>query len=137
LISEPSPPLPSGAIDRLLSFRPLFSTSEPLYSVSDEFSFDPFTYDPEVHRFIKTVYETGFLFSFEWVAWKDEAARLVHTDGAISVCTLDDLRRLITIIIRQDRFVSGMVAQAIDEGWFRMILDRLATLRTDISPNPS
>ena len=133
-MSEPLPPLRNDAIDRLLSFRPLFDTSEHLYSVSEEFSLDPFSYDPEVHRFIKAVYETGFLFPFEWVAWKDEGARLVHTDGAIAACSLDDLRRLTTIIIRQDRFVSGMVAQAIDEGWFRKILDRLAELQNEAAP---
>jgi hypothetical protein len=69
---------------------------------------------------------------FSWVEWKDsrEATSLRDDPNAIAAASLDQLSKLITVIVRQDRFAEGTLANAFETGLITRILSRLATIST-------
>ena len=93
-----------------------------------------YTLSPLASCFVKTCYEMGWVKPFEWADWKDspEATLLRDDRSALKNATLEHLVRLLTVVIRQERFVEGALGNAFESGLLRGILRRAAVLATDI-----
>jgi hypothetical protein len=70
---------------------------------------------------------SGWLYVFDWMAWQDEAKRLIER-GGLETASVDDIRRLFTTLVRSDRFMEGQLGWAFESGLMVRILHRLAEL---------
>jgi hypothetical protein len=133
-------PLPPGAIDRLLAFRPTFEHPSFVPGIarggtddgSGTIEWPWFEYAPDVTAFEQVLYGDGWIVGFDWPEWQDEGRRLVEGNGVESA-DLDDLRRLLTVIFRKERFCEGTVAAAFDDGLLVRVLRRVDRLAADAS----
>jgi hypothetical protein len=83
-----------------------------------------------VQSFVETAYQHGWVLTdFDWPEWtqSDEAARF-RDDRAIDSATEEELAKLLTVCIRQDRFVEGTLLDAIESGLVLRIVPRAAAL---------
>jgi hypothetical protein len=67
---------------------------------------------------------------FDWRTWlADSEGRALHDDpNAVKTATPDQLARLLTAIVRSDRFVEGSIAGAFESGLLAAISRRAAAL---------
>lgn len=91
-----------------------------------------YTYDDEVRGFVAALYDLGFVARFDWPDWQEKADALQHDAEALRSADLTDLVKLLTVHVRKERFCEGHLAVAIEEGWFRAILDRLAAIEAEL-----
>lgn len=88
----------------------------------------------DVISFVNTLYEQGVIVSFDWPAWKEARGRRLYFDAdAFAESSLDDMRRMLTMLVRQDRFVEGLLLAQIEKGTISRILQRVAELLVDQS----
>lgn len=89
-----------------------------------------FDYSPEARRFMADVSGAGFVHPFDWMAWMGTpgALALVADPTRVAKADAEDLRRLLTAIIRGDRFVEGNVAGAFESGMLLAIARRAQAL---------
>lgn len=81
--------------------------------------------------FIQMAYETGWILrDFDWPSWagSDEAIRLRDDPATQAAAIPDQLAQLLTVLIRQDRFVEGSLGGAYESGLLVAILRRAAVL---------
>ena len=92
--------------------------------------FPYFAFSTEASDFIRTCYEVGWVQEFDWPGWKSspEAIQLRDCPAAIEEASPDQLGRLLTVLIRQDRFVEGALNGAFESGFLVRILQRIASL---------
>ena len=71
---------------------------------------------------------------FGWGTWMatDEGAALRDQPATMSSATPDDLARLLTAIVRSDRFVEGSIAGAFESGLLARIARRAAALLAEL-----
>ena len=87
-------------------------------------------------EFIDAAYAMDWVLrNFYWSEWMQtpEAIALRDDPGALKRATPDQLAKLLTVLIRQDRFVEGALAGAYDSGLVTAILRRAASLRDEIA----
>ena len=85
---------------------------------------------------VKAAYETGWVLpTFDWGEWQGslEAGQLRDDSAALERATPDQLARLLTVLIRQDRFVEGALNDAFESGLLTGILRRAAVLADDVT----
>ena len=94
----------------------------PYYSFSDDSS-----------RFIHVCNEMKWVIPFDWSEWKEspEAVRLRAEPSVLEAATPEQLQRLLTVLIRQERFVDGALESAFESGLLVRILRRVAALAED------
>jgi len=80
--------------------------------------------------FIRTAAGSGWVQPFDWMAWveTDEGKSLRDDREALSRSTADQLQRLLTAVIRADRFSEGSLEWAFDSGLMAAIARRARTL---------
>ena len=83
--------------------------------------------EASVGDFLQALHRLRVIYPFDWPAWSPRAEALL-APGGIEGALLDELRRLLTVIIRQDRFATGVVAEMVERGVFVRILERMAEL---------
>ncbi|WP_279482267.1 DUF6508 domain-containing protein [Aureimonas sp. SK2] len=101
-------PMDGGAIQ-----MPFFSLSEP------------------AQAFVQAAYDGGWVPSdFSWGDWHggEEATRLRRDPGAVEAAGVRQLAKLLTTLIRGDRFSEGTLASAFESGLLPRILRRVAEL---------
>ena len=83
--------------------------------------------------FVRTCYDSGWVQSFDWGEWQDspEAVELRDDPVALERATPEQLSKLLTVIIRQDRFVEGALGSAFDSGLLTQIVRRASELASD------
>jgi len=89
------------------------------------------TMSDEPSRFVKLAYEYDWVKGdFNWGAWKGtpEAIALRDEPGAIGRATSDQLAKLLTVLVRQDRFVEGALRAAFTSGMLTAIVQRAAAI---------
>ena len=92
----------------------------PHYSLSDS-----------AHSFVRMAYDMGWvLLDYAWPAWKgtDEAISLRDDPVALAAATPEQLARLLTVLIRQDRYIEGALGSAYKSGLLTGIVRRAAAL---------
>ncbi len=80
----------------------------------------PYTrYHPGVDRFVALAYEDGWVLAgFAWMEWSTtpEAEGLRDDPEVLGTATVEQLARLITTLVRQERFVEGSLMRAFESG---------------------
>jgi hypothetical protein len=80
--------------------------------------------------FATMCYDLGWVEPFDWVEWKEtqEAVQLADDPEVLAKATSEQLQKLLTVMIRQDRFVEGSLASHFNSGFIDRIIDRVAVL---------
>jgi hypothetical protein len=89
------------------------------------------TYGETVEAFVRAAYEDGWVLrDFDWPTWmaSAEARSLRDDEAALAAATPGQLARLLTVLIRQDRFVEGALLDAFESGLILRIVRRAAAI---------
>ena len=78
-----------------------------------------------VANFLKLVYELGVIIDFDWPRWGDFWKRANEEDFDFDSIDIPTKCKLITIIIRSDRFVEGNLIEAFESGLILKILQSI------------
>lgn len=89
-----------------------------------------YRYGPEAEQFEASMYALGWVHDFDWMAWSAtaDAQRLLHGPVLIGAADAEDLSRLLTTIIRGERFSEGEIAGAFEAGILTAITRRARVL---------
>ena len=115
----------SESLADLLSFLPRFERGE--FSTSSEQYRTTGQYGEAVEDMIRAISSSDLLLQFDWTSWKD-AALYSRDPRLVRTADLETVRRLLTTIVRQDRFVGGLVPRVCSSGIMKALLERLAEL---------
>lgn len=132
--STPGGPGSDGA-QAILAFLAVFETPDFTPGVEQGGEYDGtgvitwpwIDYSRDVLAFVQALYDHGWVVSFDWGSWQDEAEQILAGDG-VERADVETLRRLLTLISRKDRFCEGFLATAFESGWIVRILRRLNRL---------
>ena len=103
-------------------------------SQSNELTMPMFKLSDTAEAFVQAVYDLGWVRAdFDWGEWMQtqEASRLRDDSDALATATPDQLARLLTVLIRQERFCEGSLGAAYESGLLSGILRRMAALASD------
>ncbi|MBA3396025.1 MAG: DUF2357 domain-containing protein [Deltaproteobacteria bacterium] len=89
-------------------------------------------YAPGAQRLISAIYEHNLIMNFDWSAWRDEAQCFAEAER-IRTASLDDVRRLLTLHVRMERFVEGHLSEVLASGQISPLLRRLGELAREWS----
>ena len=96
-------------------------------------SFPYFTFSTEAKRFFDATYDLGWVdLAFDWMEWSktEEARRLLADHRLIASATPDQLRKLLTMIVRTDRYCEGSLESDYKSGLLTAITLRAHVLAT-------
>ncbi len=82
-----------------------------------------------VNRFSEIVYDLPIIIDFNWSAWTEGREMLKDRDFDFDSIDIPDKCKLITIIIRSDRFCDGALISAFNEG---IILEILKSIKREL-----
>jgi hypothetical protein len=76
------------------------------------------------------LYDTGWIQDFDWAEWKDgpEGQKLFGRREAIAAADCAQLAKVLTTLLRQDRFVDGVLVEAYDDKLLLAIVERAESL---------
>lgn len=125
----------------LASFLPVFQApgfmfghwGKPERKANGALSLPAYTITPPVTAFVDAAYRFGWVRpDFDWVEWSrsDELKTLRAPEG-LNDATPDQIARLLTVCIRQDRFVEGGLAADYESGLLLRILKRAHQLAVE------
>ena len=127
-------PIDSRAIEAIVPFREVFDAEgfeagcvEGGVVVGGVLSVPYWVWHPEVHRFVQCLQDYGWIVPFAWPSWS-EGSRYFESPQLIEETDTETCRKLLTVIVRQDRFVEGNVCSCIKSGLVSKILGRLREL---------
>ena len=71
---------------------------------------------------------------FDWASWMGTKEITVLRDNpeVMNRATAEDLSRLLTVVIRQDRFCEGSLADAFESGLLTAICRRAAQIESEL-----
>lgn len=120
-------------IEKALEYLPYFEdANNNFFHLSKASSLDPYVYNIKVQEFIRTLYDSNFIQSFDWVAWQDKAEKFTTDDSLIKDADITTIIKLFTTHIRKERFCSGHLACMIGNGHILQLLKRLKTISEDM-----
>lgn len=93
-----------------------------------------FEFGPTEDAFRSAVAAGGWVvMGFDWMTWldSDEGKALRDRPEALAAASVDDLAKLLTAIVRSDRFVEGSIEGAFESGLLMRIARRAAALLTE------
>lgn len=79
--------------------------------------------------FMEVLYTNGFVVSYDWGAWQDEAHRYYYEPERLRSADLGTIQRLLTLHARKDRFSENHFDWFVATDHAREILARLRQLR--------
>ena len=107
-----------------------FATWTPPKERDGVVSLRGYTLSATAQDFLRTADDAGWVVQFDWGTWigTDEAARLRDDPNALSHATPGQLAKLLTVVVRQNRFVEGELVDAFESGLLVGILRRADAL---------
>jgi hypothetical protein len=89
-----------------------------------------FRLSDETEGFVRHCYDEGWVTQLDWPEWAktDEAQNLRDADVIRTQATAEQLAWLLTVAIRQSRFVEGGLVTWHENGWLLAICQRAKTL---------
>ena len=89
-----------------------------------------FCFSEAAQEFIQMAYDAGWMHHFSWMDWQDtkEALQLRDEPGFLAQADVEQLAKLLTTLIRKDRFVEGELASAYEFGLLTRIIRRAAAI---------
>ena len=130
--------LTNESIKKILTFSPYFLSNNNFGEWKGSENKDRINtiphliYADKVSEFIEVLHSTNFIISFNWSKW-DEGKKIISDVKLIKVVDLLTLRKLITAIVRNDRFCEGTLLNAIEDGIIQIVLKRLQQLLNKLS----
>ncbi len=127
-----------GGLRRLAAYEPVFG--DPGFSPGTWEGGRPgehgviqmpwFSYNETVDRFHRELAALEWIYPFDWPAWAatPEGGRLISDPDAIATASAADLAKVLTSIVRGDRFHEGALAAAFERGTIGAITRRAAEL---------
>ncbi len=94
-----------------------------------------YSFSRVTNEYIEAAYDLEWVrLDFDWPTWMEtpEAIQLRDDAGALSRATPEQLSRLLTVLIRQDRYCDGALADAFESGLLTAICRRAAQLESEI-----
>ena len=128
--------VPQESIDKVLSFLPYFSDNQKFTKDScgelenGVLSIPYIDYSDKVLEFLKILYSTDFIVNFNWAKW-DEGREIISNNELIKQSDLLTLRKLLTAIVRNERFCEGVLIDAIENETIRIILESINKLQIE------
>lgn len=135
--SQDQKPLPgSDDIRALLKFLPIFERPDFMFGKEEGgekrddgvITMPYYTMSDDASRFHSTLYQHGFIRSFDWGSWKHKADRYVNDPSLLNSAELETLCKLLTLHARAERFCDGHLASMYDCGHLLALLHRLSQL---------
>ncbi len=129
----------TSGLKKLASYLPVvnsltFSAENGMARLADQSGGTtvPFeTYRAFEWAFLTDAYDYGWVLKdFKWSSWAKtiEAQQLRDDEAALATASAEQLMRLLTLCIRQDRFVDGALFDAFATGFIESIIRRAAVL---------
>ena len=118
-------------IDAVLDFLPTFEREDfvPSKVEAPPGQFPYHVFAEELSQFHQVLYDNGFVLSFDWPSWQEEAQRYYEQPELLRTADLQVLRKLITLHVRKERFCEGHLPAMVKCGHITAILRRLKELR--------
>jgi hypothetical protein len=138
-----SPPTDRDRLAGLVTFLPAFES--PGFSFAElipskelspgVFNFPYYSYSDTALAFTKAAYDLGWVGDFDYATWMHttHAKRLRDDRGVLARARAESLRRLLTVLIRHDRFVDGELAWAYESGLLTAIVRRASVLLDELN----
>jgi hypothetical protein len=142
MTSDPANRLPYRP-DGIITFLPSFESpdfelghwetpesNEPIVLIAPYFSFSD-----TGRMFVQAAYDSGWVLAvFDWQSWVDtaEANRLCEDRSALEIASPDQLAKLLTMLVRSDRFSEGTLSEAFKSGLLTRILRRCQSLQAEM-----
>jgi Family of unknown function (DUF6508) len=81
-------------------------------------------------QFLAEMYERGLVYDFDWMAWAGTPVgrRLLSTSQAVASESGAQLAKVLTALVRNDRFSEGQLASAFASGTLTAIASRAGVL---------
>lgn len=76
---------------------------------------------------VSECYDQNVIYPFDWPAFTAKAGKMTEP-GAIESASIDELRQLLTTIVRQDRFGAGLLEELAENGVLLRVLERIDVL---------
>lgn len=80
-------------------------------------------YSPATERVVRALYDLEAIVPFNWPEW--EGARMYREPSALDTAPVADAVRLLTAIVRRDRFAEGTIGASLADGTLLASLSRL------------
>ncbi|MFO1148081.1 MAG: DUF6508 domain-containing protein [Alsobacter sp.] len=90
-----------------------------------------FEFSAEAKRFFDATYDLGCVdLEFDWIAWSTTEEARSHLDDhrLIGTATPEQLRKLLTMSVRMDRYCEGSLAGDFESGLLLALMRRAAAL---------
>jgi hypothetical protein len=81
-----------------------------------------------IGRFVDLVYEDDWIVGFDWSSW-DEGREIAADLTRVANAGMMTIRKLITALVRNERFCEGALQDAYERGLLMAILRRIEALR--------
>ncbi|MEI6670233.1 MAG: DUF6508 domain-containing protein [Acidobacteriota bacterium] len=85
-------------------------------------------YSREALDVLDALGHAGLLTVFDWQSWSADAEAFLQHVDRIALADLGTLRKLVTAIVRADRFSEGTLLRGFETGAIRAIVERLQFL---------
>ena len=123
--------LPDGTIEEILSFRNRFVQDTNAISSSSEYNTNIME-DRSFIGFLDALNYTGFVENFDYVSWMQQRDQVndmpENMVEEVKNADMEELRKLITMHIRIERFSEGHLQKLYEKGFFTGFFDRLEEL---------
>jgi len=92
--------------------------------------------DP-VASFQGALHDHGWIETFDWIAWQNEAARYVASPELVAAADAETIRKLLTNHVRHDRQCQGHLAAQFESGHILALLRRLQEIAAARPSHPA
>lgn len=88
--------------------------------------------DPLIHKFLELWYDKGLVVPFDWSKWDEGRNWYADTsDQKYKALDQETALKLLTAVIRNDRFNEGALLRAFEDGEFPKIISQFVSLREE------
>lgn len=87
---------------------------------------------PAARQVMSAIYEHHLVLGFDWSSWKTEAERFLDPER-VAVASLEEVRRLLILHVRAEKFNEGHFAEMISRGHIAALLARAGALAREPS----
>jgi hypothetical protein len=112
----------------LEGFSPIESWGGGEKQKDGSISFPYPNYDPVVEEFFRLVSSEGWL-DHEYSP--EQAYQMLKDENRIKTASLSQITTMLTFCVRGERFSDGLLAQMIEEGYIRRLLERLNEIKSE------